>query len=324
MADKQFTPLYAPIEPFATDFLNTDDGHKIYYEQCGKPDGIPVLFVHGGPGGGAQLSDRRWFNPEHFRAVLFDQRGCARSTPFASLENNTTWKLIEDIEAIRERLGIEKWTVFGGSWGSTLSLAYSQTHPERVANLVLRGIFTLRKKELGFFYQEGASFIYPDAWESYLEPIPEEERGDLMKAYYTRLTSDDENVRLEAAKAWSIWEGSTSCLEPDADKIKKMGGNKFAEAFARIECHYFVNEGFFEKDGFLLDPKQIDKIRHIPTFIAQGRYDVVCPMRTAWDLHRVFPEATLKVVQTAGHTAGETETTSELINALNRFHNLEN
>ncbi len=309
--------LYANVEANKTGMLKVSEIHSIYWEESGNPNGKPVIFVHGGPGGGTSPKTRGFFNPEKYRIIQFDQRGCGKSTPHACLEENTTWDLVADMEKIREMLGIEKWQVFGGSWGSTLSLAYAETHPERVTELVLRGIFMLRDKELKWFYQEGASFIYPDAWEKYLEFIPEEERGDLMKAYRKRLVSEDKELRLEAARRWSVWEGSTSFLFPDETYAERSAGAEFALAFARIENHYFVNNGFFEPEDQLL--KNIDKIRHIPTVIVQGRYDVVCPMMTAWDLHKAFPEAEFTVITDCGHSAFEPKITAKLIEATDKF-----
>src|SRR5580700_8023329 len=242
------TWLYPEIEPYSTGQLRVSPIHEIYVEQSGNPSGKPVVFLHGGPGGGSDAKQRRYFHPEKYRIINFDQRGCGKSTPYASLEANTTWDLVSDIEKIREHLGIERWQLFGGSWGSTLALAYSERHPERVTELVLRGIFLLRKQELDWFYQRGASALFPDAWEEYLAPIPENERSDLLRAYHRRLTSDDAGVRAEAARAWSVWEGRTSCLFANADLIARFGGDQFAEAFARIECHYFVNDGFFDAE----------------------------------------------------------------------------
>ena len=309
--------LYPEIEPFDQGHLAVGGQHEIYYEQCGNPQGKPVVFVHGGPGGGAGEDYRRFFDPAAYRIVLFDQRGCGRSRPYASLEDNTTWDLVADIEKIRAHLSIEQWQVFGGSWGSTLALSYAQSYPERVTELVLRGIFMLRRKELLWFYQEGASNIFPDAWEKYLAPIPEVERGDLMSAYYRRLTSDDEQTRVEAARAWSIWEGTTSLLYRDEKKIAETGADDFAVAFARIECHYFVNGGFFETEDQLL--RGVERVRHIPTIVVQGRYDVVCPARSAWDLQRAWPESELVVVEDAGHSAFEPGIRSALLEATDRF-----
>lgn len=310
-------PAYPPIEPYKTGKLDVTGGHSLYFEEVGNPDGKPAVFVHGGPGAGAQPFDRRFFDPERYRVVLFDQRGCGRSTPHASLEENTTWHLIEDIERLREHLGIDRWLVFGGSWGSTLSLAYAQTHPTSVSELVLRGIFLLRRKELLWFYQEGASAIFPDEWEKYLAPIPENERGDLVSAYYKRLTSDDEKVRLEAARAWSQWEGSTLSLYPNEKRVQFFGGEEFATAFARIECHYFMNGAFLEHESQLLD--NVDRIRHIPGVIVQGRYDICTPVMSAWDLHRAWPEAEFHLIPDAGHASNEPGIVDALVEATDRF-----
>ena len=309
--------LYPPIEPFHSGRLQVSELHTIYYEQAGNPDGKPVVFLHGGPGGGINAGYRQFFDPKQWRIVLFDQRGCGNSTPHAELRENTTWDLVRDIERIREHLGIDHWVVFGGSWGSTLSLAYSQTHPDHCKGLILRGIFLLRQKELLWFYQEGCSYIYPDAWESYLEPIPPEERHNLIAAYYKRLTSPDAEVRMQAAKAWSVWEASTSKLFPDTGLQARFAEAEFADAFARIECHYFVNRGFFETEDQIL--KNVDRIRHIPAVIVQGRYDVVCPMISAWELHRVWPEAELLVIPDAGHSMNEPGIRSALLEATDRF-----
>jgi proline iminopeptidase len=309
--------LYPPVEPWDQGMLSVSPTHTIYYEQSGNPNGKPVVFVHGGPGGGTDPKHRRFFNPERYRIVLFDQRGCGRSTPHASLEDNTTWALVSDMEKIREKLGIERWMVFGGSWGSTLSLAYAQKHTDRVTELVLRGIFLLRRWEIDWFYQQGASRLFPDAWERYVEPIPQAERGDLLSAYHKRLTGPDHDVALACARAWSIWEGATSCLFQDPELMAKMGGAEFALAFARIECHYFVNNGFFERETELLEG--CAKLRQIPAVIVQGRYDVVCPAESAWDLHRAWPEAKLAIVPDAGHSAMEAGILHELVSATDRF-----
>ncbi len=309
--------LYPEIEPYHTEMLPVSSIHTVYVEQSGNPEGRPVVFLHGGPGGGTAPKYRRFFDPKKWRIILFDQRGCGKSTPFADLRENTTWDLVSDMEKIREHLGIETWAVFGGSWGSTLSLSYAVTHPEKVTALFLRGIFMLRKKEIHWFYQEGASRIYPDAWEKYIEPIPEEERDDFIQAFYKRLTSDDEAIRIEAAKAWSVWEASTSKLVQDQELMEAFGGDSFAQAFARIECHYFTNKGFFTEENFLLN--NIDKIRHIPAIIVQGRYDVVCPAESAWELHRAWPEAEFQLIQTAGHSLGEEGITKVLVEATDRF-----
>ena len=309
--------LYPEIEPYASGTLPVGDGHEIYYEQCGNPAGKPVVFLHGGPGSGCSPDHRRLFDPQKYCVLLFDQRGCGRSTPHACLDANTTWHLVGDIEKLRVALGIERWQVFGGSWGSTLALAYAQTHPQRVTELVLRGIFMLRRWELEWFYQAGADALFPDAWDAYLAAIPEVERGDLMSAYHRRLTSADPQVRLDAAKAWSVWEGSTSFLYQDPAHIEASAGDQFALAFARIECHYFVNGGFFDRDDQLL--ANAYRLKGIPAVIVQGRYDVVCPMRSAWDLKQVWPEADLRIVADAGHSAFEPGNLQELILATDRF-----
>jgi proline iminopeptidase len=309
--------LYDPIEPYQHGMLKVSNIHDIYYEQCGNPNGQPAVFLHGGPGGGLIEKYRSFFDPEAYRIVLFDQRGAGNSVPHASLEENTTWHLVSDIERLRQHLGIEKWMVFGGSWGSTLALTYAQTNPERVSSLVLRGIFLCRPKEIGWFYQEGASAIFPDVWEQYVSVIPEPERGNMLEAYYRRLTSEDESVRLEAARAWSVWEGSTSKLIPDQNLIDDFGEASKALPLARIEAHYFINDAFFETDNYLLE--NVDKIRHIPAVIVQGRYDVVCPMMSAWELHRAWPEAEFIVVGDAGHSATELGITSALVDATDRF-----
>ena len=311
------TTLFSPIEPYNHGWLSVGDGHEIYYEESGNPSGKPCLFIHGGPGGGTSPAARQFFDPEKYRIVLFDQRGCGQSKPHASIEANTTWHLIDDIELIRETLDIDRWLVFGGSWGSTLSLAYAQRHPERVSELVLRGIFLLRSQELQWFYQHGASELYPDAWQHYLAPIPESERHDLISAFHSRLTSEDSEVRLSAARAWSVWEASTSFLIQNEDFMAQLDEPEAALAMARIECHYFVNGGFFESPNQLLEA--IDKIRHIPCVIVQGRYDVVCPPTTAWDLHRAWPEADFKLIANAGHSAFDPANAVALIEATNRF-----
>ncbi|KAH6913446.1 prolyl aminopeptidase serine peptidase [Coprinopsis sp. MPI-PUGE-AT-0042] len=313
--------MYPAQQPFETGMLKVSDIHELYYEVSGKQDGTPVVFLHGGPGGGTDPSDRGFFNPEKYKIILFDQRGAGKSTPTASIEDNTTWDLVKDVEKVREKLGIEKWHVFGGSWGSTLSLAYAQSHPERVKSLVLRGIFTLRKSELAFFYQDGASHLFPESWDEYLEPIPEAERQDMMLAYHAQLNSADEETRLRAARAWSKWEMATSKLYVDPESIARAADDKFALAFARIENHYFVNSGFM-RDGQLLEKQSIDKIRHIPTIVVQGRYDVVCPATTAWALKKAFPELTLHIVPDAGHSSREKSTAKLLVEATDKFADL--
>jgi proline iminopeptidase len=312
--------LYPEVESFDTGRLKVSPVHEIYYEQVGNPQGKPAVFLHGGPGGGIVPEYRRYFDPQLYRVVLFEQRGSGQSTPHASLEDNTTWHLVSDIEQLREHLGIDRWQVFGGSWGSTLALAYAETHPERVTELVLRGIFLCRPKEISWFYQEGASAIFPDVWEEYLKVIPEAERSDLVSAYYRRLTSDDYNVRLEAARAWSIWEGSTSKLFFDPAMIEKFADPEFALAFARIECHYFMNNSFFPSDNHLIE--NVGNIRHLPGVIVQGRYDVVCPLMSAWDLHRAWPEATLHIIPDAGHSITEPGIIDALVAATDNFARL--
>lgn len=309
--------LFPPLEPFESGALCVSDLHEIYYEVSGRPDGKPVVVCHGGPGGGSTPSMRRYFDPERYRIVLFDQRGCGRSKPHAELKENTTWHLVDDMEQLRTHLGIEKWQVFGGSWGSTLALAYAETHADRVTELVLRGIFTLRREELAWFYQEGASWIYPDAWAAYLAPIPEDERSDMIAAYYRRLTGDDREEMLRAAKAWSLWEGGTVSFLPSQERMQSFSSDAFATAFARIEAHYFVNGGFFEHDDQIL--RDIDKVRQIPAVIVQGRYDVVTPMKTAWEMHQRWPEADFKIVLDAGHAASEPGIIDALVRATNEF-----
>ena len=309
--------LYPKIDPYNTFRLQVSDLHEIFVEETGNPNGKPVIFLHGGPGGGIEPIYRQYFNPDKWRIIIFDQRGCGQSTPHAELKENTTWNLVGDIEKIRNFLNIDTWTVFGGSWGSTLSLSYSITHPERCDTLILRGIFLLRKKEINWFYQDGCSFIYPDAWEKYLMPIPKDERDDLVSAYYKRLTSDNNETRIEAAKAWSIWEASTSKLFQSKKSLHSFDDSKVAEAFARIECHYFTNNGFFDTDNWIIE--NIEKIKHIPTDIVQGRYDVVCPMVSAWELHRAFPEADLHIIQDSGHSMTEDGIRSKLIELSDKY-----
>ena len=311
--------LYPAIEPYDSGHIRVSDVHQLYYEQCGNPNGKPVVFLHGGPGAGLDPDYRRFFDPEAYRVILFDQRGAGRSIPHASLDDNTTWHLVQDIEHIREHFGVEQWLVFGGSWGSTLSLAYAETHPERVSALVLRGIFLCRPQEIRWFYEEGqgASAMFPETWEQYVRIIPESERGDMIRAYYRRLTSEDEAVRREAAYAWSVWEASALKLIPDQKTIAEFTEPEMAIALARIECHYFVNNCFFETDNYLID--HIDRIRHIPAVIVHGRYDVICPVMNAWDLHRAWPDAALKIIPDAGHASTEPGTASALVEATDSF-----
>ena len=309
--------LYPEIAPFDSGMLPVDSRHQLYYEQCGNPNGKPVVMLHGGPGAGCGPKMRRFHDPAAYRIVLFDQRGSGRSTPHADLTDNGTWELVADIEKLRKHLGIDKWQVFGGSWGSTLALAYAETHPARVTELVLRGIFMLRRWELDWFYQGGCHRLFPEAWQPYVEHIPADERGDLIGAYHRRLTSPDEATRLAAARAWSVWEASTSLLIPDEAFIKSHEDAHFALSFARIENHYFVNKGFFAVDDQLL--RDAPKLHGIPGVIVHGRYDVVCPMQNAFDLHQAWPEAKLVVSPGAGHSAFEPENLSALVEATDSF-----
>jgi proline iminopeptidase len=309
--------LYPAIEPFDTGRLQVDDRHVLYYEQCGNPNGKPVVLLHGGPGGGCSPKMRCFHDPARYRIVLFDQRGSGRSRPHADLVDNTTWDLVADMEKLREHLRIDAWQVFGGSWGSTLALAYAQAHPLRVTELVLRGIFLLRRWELEWFYQEGASRLFPDAWEHYVQAIPQVERADLMSAFHRRLTSGDAQTRLDAARAWSVWEGATSFLRVDEGFVSGHEDAEFALAFARIENHYFVNGGFFEVEDQLL--RDAHRIADIPGVIVHGRYDVVCPLANAWDLHKAWPKAVLEISPTSGHSAFEQENIDALIRATDAF-----
>jgi proline iminopeptidase len=293
--------------------------HRLYFEESGNPKGRPALFLHGGPGGGTQPRMRRFFNPARYRVVLFDQRGSGKSRPYASLIDNTTGDLVQDIELLRRHLSIDRWLVFGGSWGSTLALAYAEAYPRRVTALVLRGIFLVRKAEIDWFYQHpwGAGALYPDRWEEYVSLIPPRERHDMVRAYYRRLTSPDRRIRSRAARAWAIWEAATSYLRGNSGHVSKFRRAGTSDAIARIECHYFVNRGFFRRDDELL--QRARRIGRIPGVIVQGRYDVVCPLRSAWDLHRVWPRAQLRIVGNAGHSAFEPDTTRELVRATDRF-----
>ncbi|KAH0713926.1 hypothetical protein KY285_009142 [Solanum tuberosum] len=312
--------LYPSIEPYCTGFLKVSDLHTIYWEQSGNPNGRPVVFFHGGPGGGTSPNNRRFFDPVFYRIILFDQRGAGKSKPHACLEENTTWDLVGDIEKLREHLKIPEWQVFGGSWGSTLALAYSISHPEKVTGIILRGIFLLRKKEIDWFYEGGAAAIYPDVWEPFRDLIPEEERKCFVKAYHKRLNSNILETQYAAARAWTKWEMMTSHLLPNEENIKRGDDDDFSLAFARIENHYFINKGFFSSDSFLLD--NVEKIKHIKTIIVQGRYDVCCPMMSAWDLHKAWPEAEFIVVPGAGHSANEPGIAAELVAANEKLKNV--
>lgn len=309
--------LHPKITPYRTGRLKVSTIHEIYFEECGNPFGKPTVLVHGGPGGGSNPTMRRFHDPDHYRIILFDQRGCGRSTPHASLEENTTWDLVADMERLRSHLDIQKWQLFGGSWGSALSLAYAETHPERVSELILRGIFTLRRRELEWFYQEGCSWIYPDAFEAFVEIIPEAERGDLIAAYHKRLTHDDPAVQIRAAKAWSVWEGTTLSLRADPERVEAFSQDDYALAFARIECHYFINDGFFESDDQLI--ANANRLQNIPGIIVHGRYDIVTPLKTAWDLKTQWPHADLRIVPESGHAMSEPGITRELVSATQKF-----
>jgi proline iminopeptidase len=319
MSDPRFPdrrPLYPPIEPYRTGRLEVGDGHSLYWEQCGNPDGKPALMLHGGPGAGCSPDHRRQFDPERYNVTLFDQRGCGRSTPHASLEANTTWHLVEDIEKLRTHVGVDKWLVFGGSWGSTLALAYAQTWPERTTELVLRGIFLFRQKELDWLYQFGASEVFPDKWGEFLAPIPEAERGDIVTAYQRRLIGDDPAVQLEAAKAWSKWEAETVTLLPDPHVIEEHTSDDFAIAIARIENHYMVNRGWLEEGQLLANA---DRLKNIPGVIVQGRYDMCTPPVSAWDLKQAWPEVELQIVPDGGHLFTEPGVLDGLIRAADRY-----
>ena len=308
--------LYPAIEPFNSGYLEVGDGHRLYYEECGNPRGKPAVFLHGGPGGGCTPEMRRFWNPDIYRIVLFDQRGAGKSTPHAGLDHNTTWDLVNDIEVLRAALQIDKWQVFGGSWGSTLALAYSESHPERVTEIILRGVFLVRSKEIHWFYQHGASELFPDLWQGFVAPVPVAERDNLLAGYHKLLTSEDEQIRLEAAKAWSIWEGNTSTLLRNEKIAADFGSDHMALSLARIECHYFVNSAFLEENQLI---NNIDRVRNIPCVIVHGRYDVICPAISAWELAQAWPEATLHIVPDAGHAAFEPGNVHELVSATDAF-----
>lgn len=309
-------PLYPPIEPYARGHLDVGDGHHVYWEMCGNPAGKPAVFLHGGPGGGFSPEHRRLFDPGRYRVLLFDQRGCGKSTPHGSLDANTTWDLVADIERLRRLVDVERWLVFGGSWGSTLALAYAQTHPERASELILRGIFLLRRWELLWYYQHGASLLFPDKWERFLAPIPPAERDDLIAAYRRRLLDPDPAVQLAAARAWSLWEGETITLLPNAEFSRQFGADDYARAFARIENHYFVHGGWLAEGQLLRD---VGRLRAVPAVIVQGRYDIATPVASAWDLHRAWPEAEFRLVEGAGHAYSEPGIQTALLEATDRY-----
>ena len=304
--------LYPDIAAYHQCRLSVDDIHELYVEECGNPDGVPVLFVHGGPGAGCNSRHRCFFDPEHYRIILFDQRGAGRSTPHAELRNNTTQDLIADIERIREALHVERWMLFGGSWGSTLSLLYAQAYPERVTAMILRGIFLCRPQDIAWFYQNGTGRLFPDYWQDFVRPVVEEDRGDMVSAYYRLLTGDDELKRMSAAKTWSQWEGRCATLKPDSKVVSGFSDPHLALAMARIEAHYFINSGFIG-DNQILD--NMRRIKDIPGIIVHGRYDVICPMDNAWALHRCWPASELEIIRDAGHSAGESGNTDALVRA---------
>jgi proline iminopeptidase len=306
--------LFPAIKPIQTLHLQVSPEHELYVEECGDPQGVPIVFLHGGPGGSCEPAHRRYFDPERYRIILFDQRGCGKSRPHASLENNTTQDLIDDLEKIREHFAIEKWVVFGGSWGSTLGLAYAEAHPERVLGLILRGIFLCRQQDIDWFYQGGAARLFPDAWQDFLAPIPENERDRLVQAYHKRLTSDNEIERMAAAKAWSVWEGSTATLQVDKSVLCYFSDPHTALSIARIECHYFINNSFMRENQLL---EEAHKLKDIPGFIVHGRYDVICPIDQAFALHEQWPNAQLKVIADAGHAVSETGISKALIDSTN-------
>lgn len=311
--------LYPPIEPFASGMLDVGDGHHVFWERCGTPGGVPAVFLHGGPGGGFAPAHRRLFDPARYDVLLFDQRGCGRSTPHASLEANTTWHLVADIERLRVAAGHDRWLVFGGSWGSTLALAYAQTHPQRVSALILRGIFLLRRAEIDWYYRGGAGWLFPDKWDAFLAPVPHNERGDPVAAYRRLLTQEDDAATLAAARAWSRWEGETVTLLPNPALADAFAADRFARAFAWIENHYFVHNGWMEEGQLLRDA---DRLRDIPGTIVQGRYDIATPVRSAWDLHRVWPEAEFHLIPDAGHAFDEPRILDALIDATDRHARL--
>ena len=322
---REMTParraLYPAIEPFNRFRLTVPGGHDLYVEECGARGARPVVVLHGGPGGGCSPGMRRYFDPAAWHVILFDQRGCARSRPHASVERNTTWDLVEDIEAIRRRLGIERWTVFGGSWGATLALLYAQAHPRRVTELILRGVFLMTERELDWFYRGGAAQFFPDLWEDFIAPIPADERGDLIGAYHKRLMSGDLAQQTDYARAWARWEGATATLRTDPANRPGFTDAAYARAFSRIECHYFFNRGFLRSDDQIL--AEVARIRHIPGVIVQGRYDMVCPPQSAYALHRAWPGSQLRMVGDAGHALSEPGITAELLAATDALRGVD-
>ncbi len=304
--------LFPPVKPYVTHHLEVDKPHVLYIEECGNPSGVPVVFLHGGPGAGCSGYHRQYFDPEVYRIILFDQRGCGKSQPHASLENNTSRHLVEDLETIRKHLKIHQWVVFGGSWGSTLGLLYAETYPDSVSGLILRGIFLARDRDVSWFYQEGASRLFPDYWQAFVQPIPLSQRGNMIEAYHQILTGDDEVLKLRAAKAWSVWEGMTATLQTNDSVIESFAGSHAALSIARIECHYFKHQCWLEPDQLVRD---INKIRHIPAYIIHGRYDVICPVEQAWALSRAWPEAQLSIIADAGHAVVEPGITQALLEA---------
>jgi proline iminopeptidase len=308
--------LYPPIEPYASGMIDVGQGHQLYYERCGTPGAKPAVFLHGGPGSGISPDHRRLFNPARYDLMLFEQRGCGRSTPYAGLENNTTWDLVADIELLRELAGAERWLIFGGSWGSTLALAYAQKHTKQVSELVLRGIFTCTRAELDWYYQFGASETFPDRWERFVAPIPEAERGDMVGAYHRRLSQGDLASQLATARAWSLWEGETITLLPSAALSARHGDDHFALASARLETHYFVNQCWLEPNQLIRDAS---RLRQVPGTIVHGRYDMPCAARFAWQLHQAWPEADFHLIEGAGHAYSEPGILNELIAATDRY-----
>lgn len=308
--------LYPPLEPYMAHSIEVDSPHVLYVEECGNKNGQPVVFLHGGPGAGCEIYHRRFFDPEKYRIILFDQRGCGRSTPHAELNNNTSWDLVADMEIIRQHLGVEEWVIFGGSWGSTLALAYAETHAHRVSGLILRGIFLTRPQDIEWFYQQGASRVFPEYWQDFIEPVAATDRDNMVQAYYRLLTSANESTRIQAAKAWSIWEGRTASMVPNNDILHHFGDPHAALSIARIECHYFIHNSFFEADQLLRDAY---KIKHIPTYIVHGRYDMICPVEQALALHRALPESILHIIADAGHSVMEQGITDALLSATDEM-----